>query len=273
MKKYEVTVDAIKCENSREEYMSFTKTIEAFTPCMAKNTLLSKLSADGFIEIELEAEETELHISETEEDMNNKVMQNITYGLFVLTTSYNGKDNGCIINTAIQITTDPGRISIAVNNDNYTRDLIDDSCRFNVSLISEDADFELFKHFGFASGRDTDKFADFPDYMKAANGVPYITKGTNGYISCEVEQKIVLETHTIFIARITDAEKISEVPSVSYAYYHKNIKPAPSAKVEKGKTVWRCKVCGYEYEGETLPEGFVCPLCKHPASDFEKITG
>ena len=205
--------------------------------------------------------------------MDNKTMYKLSYGLFVLTASEDGKDNGCIINTAIQVTSNPNRISIAVNKANATHDMILRTKKFTVSVISEDADFELFKRFGFQSGRDVDKFAGFTDCKRGYNNVNYVTKGTNGFISAWVEQTIDLGTHTLFIAAVTDMEVLSNVPSATYTYYQNHIKPKPQpveAKAE-GKTAWRCTVCGYIYEGEELPGDFICPLCKHPASDFEKI--
>ena len=203
--------------------------------------------------------------------MDKKAMHNLTYGLFVLTTELNGKQNGCIINTAAQVTSEPNRISIAVNKANYTHDMIKESGKFTVSIISENATFDLFRHFGFVTGKEVDKFADFKDYKEGENKIPYITKGTNAYISAEVEKVEELDTHTLFIGRVTDMEVLSEDPSATYTYYMENIKPKPEKTQKNGKTIWRCTICGYEYEGEELPEDFICPLCKHPASDFEKV--
>ena len=200
--------------------------------------------------------------------MDNKVMFNITYGLYVLTANEKGKDNGCIINTLSQVTSTPNRISITVNKSNHTHDMIKNTKKFNVSLLTEETSFDLFKHFGFQTGKDTDKFADYEGYARAENGIVYLTKYANSFISGDVVQEIDLGTHTMFIADAADGQVISDVPSVSYGYYHKNIKPAPEAKKAGG---WRCKICGYVYEGDELPADFVCPLCKHPASDFEKI--
>ncbi|MCR4923642.1 MAG: flavin reductase [Lachnospiraceae bacterium] len=204
--------------------------------------------------------------------MDKKTMYNLSYGLFVV-TAYNGKDNGCITNTAIQVTSEPNCISIAVNKSNFTHDMILNSGNFTVSILSQEADFELFKHFGFQSGRDVDKFADFKDCRRAENGTMIITRGTNGYISAKVVKTVELSTHTLFIAEVTDMEVLSKVPSATYEYYQNNIKPKPDAvgKTKDGQTIWRCKICGYEYVGEELPEDFICPICKHPASDFEKI--
>lgn len=207
--------------------------------------------------------------------MNEKTMFQLTYGLYVLTTKEGEKDNGCIINTAMQVTSTPNCIAIAVNKANLTHDMILKTKAFNLSIISEAASFELFKRFGFQSGRDVDKFAGFSAFQRKENGVPYITKGTNGFISAWVKQTVDLGTHTLFIAQVTDMDILSEVPSVTYGYYQKNIKPAPEKKgtTADGKTIWRCVICGYEYVGEELPEDFICPICKHPASDFEKISG
>lgn len=200
-------------------------------------------------------------------------MFKLTYGLFVLTVKNDNKQNGCIINTATQVTVEPNRISIAVNKMNYTHDMIMESKKFNISIISQDAKMELLKRFGFQTGRDVDKFAEYTKYKKASNDVNYITEDTNAYISAEVEQTIDLGTHTLFIANVTDMEVLSEVPSLTYEYYQNHIKPQPvsSSDNREDKTVWRCSVCGHEYKGEELPKDYVCPLCKHPASDFERV--
>ena len=203
--------------------------------------------------------------------MDKKAMYNLSYGLFVLTARRGDKDNGCIINTAGQVTSAPNRISITVNKENFTHDMIRDTGKFNVSILSEKADFSLFRHFGFQSGGTADKFADYSACERSANGLYYITEGTNAYISAAVEQTVDLGTHTMFIAAVEDMEVLSREPSATYAYYQSSIKPKPETKAEK--TVWRCTVCGYVYEGEELPADFICPLCKHPASDFEKVSG
>lgn len=204
--------------------------------------------------------------------MDKKAMYKLSYGLFVLTSALNGKDNGCIVNTAIQVTSEPNQISIAVNKSNYTQELIQKSKIFNISVLSEAASFETFRHFGFQSGRDVDKFADYTECKRSANGLYYVTAGTNAYISASVEKTIDLGSHRLFIASVEDMELLSDAASATYAYYQSEIKPKPAKAVGAGKTAWRCTVCGYTYEGETLPDGFICPLCKHPASDFEKVT-
>lgn len=195
-------------------------------------------------------------------------MFNIPYGLYVVTTNSEGKDNGCISNTVIQVTAEPNRISVALNKANLTTEMIAKSMKLTVSIISESASFDLFKHFGFQSGRDTNKFADFTDCKQLENGTMAITAGTNAYISATVCKSIDVGTHIIFIAEVTEMEVISDDKTATYDYYQQNIKPKPQ---KPKKTIWRCRICGYEYEGEELPADFICPICKHPASDFEKI--
>ncbi|MBR1477519.1 MAG: flavin reductase [Lachnospiraceae bacterium] len=205
--------------------------------------------------------------------MDKKAMYKLSYGLFVVTANRDGRDNGCITNTAIQVTSEPNQIALAVNKANYTHDMIMDTKKMTVSVISEAADFELFKRFGFQSGRDVDKFAGFSDCKRGANDCQIITKGTNAYISAWVKETVDLGTHTLFIAEVTDMEVLSPDKSATYEYYQENIKPKPEAvgKTADGQTVWRCRICGYEYVGEELPDDFICPICKHPASDFEKV--
>lgn len=200
-------------------------------------------------------------------------MYSLSYGLFVITANRDGRDNGCITNTVSQVTTDPNRILVAINKGNFTHDMIMDTKKFTVSVISEKADFDLFKHFGFQSGRDVDKFVDFSDYKKSRNDTMIITKGTNAYISADVEQCIDLGSHTLFIARVTESDTLTDDKSATYTYYQEHIKPKPEkvGTTNDGQTVWRCKICGYEYVGEELPDDFICPVCKHPASDFEKV--
>jgi flavin reductase (DIM6/NTAB) family NADH-FMN oxidoreductase RutF len=198
-------------------------------------------------------------------------MNFISYGLFVATTAFEGKHNGCITNTAIQVTTTPNQITVAINKQNYTNELVKKSKLLNISIISQKADFELFKHFGFQTGREVDKFNGYNDYKIASNGVSYITKGVNAVIVAKVVQEIELETHTIFVCAVEDSFVIDETPSATYEYYFSNIKPKPQVKKEK-KTTWRCSICTYEVEAEDLPDDFICPLCKHPKSDFEKVT-
>lgn len=205
--------------------------------------------------------------------MNKKAMYKLSYGLFILTARDGNKDNGCIINTAIQAASIPNQISICVNKANYTHDMIQKTGEFTVSVISQEASFELFKHFGFQSGRDVNKFDGFSFAKRGKNDIFYVTQGTNAYISVKVEKTEDLGSHTMFIGKITDMDVLSDTPSATYEYYMNNIKPKPEAvgKTAEGEIIWRCTICGYEYVGEELLEDFICPLCKHPASDFEKI--
>ena len=204
--------------------------------------------------------------------MDNQALFKLSYGLFVLTARDGEKDNGCIINTAIQVASTPNQLSICVNKTSHTHDMIVKTGIFTVSILNQKASFDIFKRFGFASGRDVDKFADYAECKRGDNGVYYITESTNAYISVKVSKTEDLGSHTMFVGEITDMEILGEEPSVTYAYYFQHIKPKPEASASpSGKTVWRCKICGYEYEGEEIPEDYICPICKHPASDFEKV--
>lgn len=209
--------------------------------------------------------------------MNNNALEKLSYGLFVLTANENGKDNGCIINTAIQSASSPKMLTFSVSNANYTRDMIARTGKFSLSVISENADFDLFRHFGFSSGKDVDKFENFTDCRHDENGLLYITRGTCAYLSANVTQTLDLGSHTIFVGELLSSAVLSDVPPATYAYYHEHIKPKPNDESdtvqakEGGKVVWHCKICGYEYEGEILPDDYICPLCKHPAEDFEKV--
>ena len=205
--------------------------------------------------------------------MNEKAMHKLSYGLFVLTARDGDRDNGCIVNTAIQAASAPNQLSVCVNKANYTNEMIQKTGKFVVSIISQGAEFDLFKHFGFQSGRDVNKFDGFTDYARCENGLCYITKGTNAYISVTVTGTQDLGSHTMFVGTIDDMEILSDERSATYEYYFENIKPKPQAvgETQDGKTIWRCTICGYEYVGDELPKDFVCPICKHPASDFEKI--
>lgn len=208
-----------------------------------------------------------------EAKMDAKAMYALSYGLFVVTAREDGFDNGCITNTVAQVTTDPNRITLAVNKQNLTHDMIVRTKRFTASVISESATFELFRRFGFQSGRDVNKFDSYAPVRRMANGNLAVLEGTCAVLCGEVESCVDLGTHTLFVARVTEMEVLTRDPAATYAYYHAHIKPKPEAvgKTEDGQTVWRCRICGYEYVGEELPEDFICPLCKHPASDFEKV--
>lgn len=200
--------------------------------------------------------------------MDNKAMYKLTYGLFILTARDGEKDNGCIVNTVSQVTTEPNRITVAVNKKNYTHDMIAKTGVFNVSVLTENSKFETYKHWGFQSGADADK-AEAIAFKRAKNGVIYLADETNAFICAKVISATDLGTHTLFLADVTDCGVISEDESVTYSYYQKNIKKAPNAAEKKKGFI--CTVCGYVYEGDTLPDDFICPWCKHPASDFKAV--
>ena len=196
--------------------------------------------------------------------MDKKALFKLSYGLFVLSARENGKDNGCIINTATQLTDSPCTISIAVNKENYTHDMVLRTGEFNLSVLSQEAVFWVFQHYGFQSGRTVDKFASIPE-ARTANGLRYVEGCTIAVISGKVFSTVDCGSHTLFIAEVTEAKVLSDEPSMTYQYYFDNVKPKPAAQ---GK--WVCKICGYVHEGDDLPADFICPWCKHPASDFEK---
>lgn len=208
--------------------------------------------------------------------IEKQAMYKLTYGLFVLTTTDGEKQNGCIVNTVSMITDSPKRITVYVNKANYSEELLRKTGVFNVSVLTEKTPFEVFKQFGFCSGRDTDKYAE-KAYPKTENGLYYLPEYANAVLSAKVVDAYDYGTHTLFVAEVTEAKTLNEDKSVTYEYYQSNIKPKPempksedTAQAKKGGK-WVCKICGYVHEGEELPEDFICPWCKHPAEDFEKI--
>ncbi len=204
--------------------------------------------------------------------IDTNVMRQLSYGLFVLTSKVGDKDNGCIVNVAVQVTENPMRVVIAVNKNNLTHDQILESGIFNLNILTEQTPMDVFRHFGFQSGRNVDKFKDCKERLQSANGVLYLPKYINGYISGKVIQTIDLTTHTMFIAEVSEAVKFSNEPSLTYAYYHQYVKPKPApAPVAENTTRWVCQICGYIYEGEEVPDDFICPWCKHGKADFVKM--
>ena len=202
--------------------------------------------------------------------IEKEAMYKLTYGLFVLTTTDGEKQNGCIVNTVSMITDSPKRITVFVNNGNYSAELLKKTGIFNVSVLTESAPFDIFKQFGFSSGRDTDKCAG-GRYATSENGLYYLPEHTNAVLSAKVVDSYDYGSHTLFVAEVTEAKTLSSEKSVSYEYYLNHIKPKPEAKKESAGKKWVCKICGYEYEGEELPPDYICPICKHPAEDFELI--
>lgn len=201
--------------------------------------------------------------------MDNRAFFKIGYGLYILSAHEDGKDNACVINTVTQVTTDPCRMTLAVNKLNRTHDMIRETGLFNVSILTQKAPFGLFRHFGYQSGKNVDKFVGRND-PRSENGLVYLDGGANAFMSGKLVSATDLGTHTLFLADVTEARLLSDDDSVTYDYYQKKIKPAPTPSAEKKKG-WRCRICGYVYENEELPPDFICPLCKHGASDFERI--
>ena len=202
--------------------------------------------------------------------IDGAAMNKLSYGLFVLTSREGDKDNGCIINTAQMLTDSPKRVTIAVNRQNLSRDMIARTGLFNLSVLTEEVPFKVFERFGFVSGRDADKFAGCDCDVRTANGLRYVPKYTNAVISCRVVESHDYDTHTLFVAEVVEARTLSDQPSITYAYYfaHTKPKPQPTDTPKKG---FVCKICGYVYEGDALPEDYVCPLCKHGPEDFEPL--
>lgn len=202
--------------------------------------------------------------------IEKEAMYKLTYGLFVLVTQDGDKQNGCIVNTVSMLTDNPKRITVFVNKSNYTEQLMRKTGVFNVSVLTESTPFSVFERFGFQSGRDVDKFAG-ESYPKTENGLYYLPQYTNAVLSAKVIDALDYGTHTLFVAEVTEAKTLTQEKSVTYEYYQTNIKPKPAAKPADGKKKWVCKVCGYVYEGEEMPDDFICPWCKHPKEDFELV--
>lgn len=201
--------------------------------------------------------------------MDTKVLYNLTYGVYLLSAKDENQDNACIINTAVQVANNPTRISIAVIKDNLTNDIIAKTGKFNLSPITTQAPFSLFQHFGMQSGRAVNKFENFQDVKRSANGLYYLTKYANAFLSFDVTQSLDLGSHILYIGELKDGEVLSNDTLCTYGYYQTEIKnTAPKQETKKG---WQCKVCNYIYEGEELPENYVCPICKHGPEDFEKL--
>jgi flavin reductase (DIM6/NTAB) family NADH-FMN oxidoreductase RutF len=199
--------------------------------------------------------------------MNTNALSKIGYGLYVLISREGDKDNGCIINTVNQLTSNPCQIGVAVNKQNYTCGMIERTRKLNISILTENTNFMLFKTFGYQSGASINKFEEFPFVERSPNGLFYLTKSSNSYLSAYVQQMIDLGSHILFIAQLVSAEILNEEPTVTYDFYQKNIKQTTANSISKG---WRCKICGYIYEKEILPPDYICPICKHGAIDFEK---
>ncbi len=191
----------------------------------------------------------------------------IGYGLYVVTSNDGKKDNGLIVNTVTQVTNTPNRIAVTINKDNYSHHVIKHTGKMNINCLTVDAPFSVFEKFGFVSGRNTDKFKG-DEVLRSDNGLIFLPRYINSFMSLKVEQYVDLDTHGMFICSVTEARVLSDRETMTYNYYQANVKPKPQTEGKKG---YVCKICGYIHEGDTLPDDFICPLCKHPASDFEAI--
>ncbi len=234
-------------------------------------TIKSALNEDSSAQLEALADELcRNYIAQDSETANKNdltALFNIGYGLYVITSNDGKKDNGLIVNTVSQVTNTPNRIAVTINKENYSHHVIKQSGIMNLNCLSIDAPFAVFEAFGFRSGRNTDKFADC-EPLRSDNGLVFLPRYINSFMSLKVEQYIDLDTHGMFICTITESRVISNVETMTYTYYQNNVKPKPETEGKKG---YVCKVCGYVYEGDELPADFICPLCKHGASDFEPI--
>ena len=204
---------------------------------------------------------------ETADKNNLDALFNIGYGLYVVTSNDGKKDNGLIVNTVTQVTSTPNRIAVTINKDNYSHHVIRQTGKMNINCLSVDAPFSVFENFGFQSGRAADKFRDITP-LRSDNGLAFLPKYINSFMSLKVEQYLDLDTHGMFICSVTESRVITDAETMTYSYYHDNVKPKPDTEGKKG---YVCKICGFVYEGHPLPDDFVCPLCKHGASDFEEI--
>lgn len=207
--------------------------------------------------------------------MDNKAFFKFSYGLYVISAQADGKTSGCVANTLQQVTSSPARLSITLNKDNFTEQLIEKSGYFNGVVLSKNVDMDVIRRFGFQSGKDVQKYEDI-ESKKDGHGIPYIQQDATAYFSCKVVDHLDLGTHVLFIGEVVEAEVMSEDEVMTYAYYHQvkngaTPKNAPSYQEEVEKVGWRCSICGYIYEGENLPADYICPLCKATAAVFEKL--
>ena len=193
----------------------------------------------------------------------------IGYGLYVITTQDGEKDNGCIVNTVMQVTSNPTLVAVAINKQNYTCDIVRKTGRMNVNCLTQDTPFDVFRNFGFQSGRNADKFGT-EKYRRSDNGLIVLPEHVGAFLSLAVEQSMDLGSHILFLCSVNESQVIEKAENMTYSYYQSHVKPKPQ-KQEQKKKGYVCKICGYVYEGDTLPDDFICPICKHGAEDFEPL--
>ena len=234
-------------------------------------SIRSALNKDSLAQLDAMADELCMEYLARQNDTANKndmtALFKIGYGLYVVTSHDGKKDNGLIVNTVSQVSDNPKRISVTINKENYSHHVIKQTGKMNVNCLTVDAPFSVFEKFGFVSGRNVDKFAG-ETVLRSDNGLVFLSKYINSFMSLTVENYVDLGSHGMFICLIDEARVISDKDTMTYSFYHENVKPKPETEGKKG---YVCKICGYVYEGEPLPDDFICPLCKHPASDFEPI--
>ena len=233
--------------------------------------ILSSLQKESKEQVEALARELTREYLEQNEETANKndlsALFRIGYGLYVVTSNDGRRDNGLIVNTVTQVTSAPNRVAVCISKENYSHHVIRQTGQMNVNCLTIDAPFALFENFGFRSGRNADKF-DSVKILRSDNGLVFLPQYINAFLSLRVEQYLDFDTHGLFVCAVTEARVLSDRESMTYAYYQEHVKPKPATE---GKQGYVCKVCGYVYEGKTLPEDFICPLCKHGAADFEAI--
>ena len=251
MKNTEIIGDTISIKSSLKE--DYVQSVEV----LSKDIASSVLSIDA-------------DLSNDTSSVEQNAMFALSYGLYLVTAKDNSRDNGCIVNTVIQVTDSPKQISVTINKANLTHDMILKSGMFNVSVLTIEASYNVYKHFGFQSGREVDKLCDYSSKERSGNGLVYITDVSNAFLSARVVKTTDLGTHTEFVAVVTEAKKISDSASATYQYYFDSVKPKPIIKQKKKGFI--CKICGYIYEGDVLPADFICPLCKHGVEDFEPLS-
>lgn len=225
--------------------------------------------------------------------MNQNALFQIGYGLYLVAANENGKDNACIVNTVMQVTQNPVRLLVSISNQNLTHDMVKNTDKLTISVLTEKTPFSVYSHFGYQSGKQVDKFEDFEDVTRCANGCYRLNRNSSAYFCGTVSESFALDTHTMFLVEVTDADIVSSQTPVTYDFYQKYVKQPYKPTAKKPETTkatgdnanaestneaggivtnsFVCKICGYIYEGDSLPEDFICPICKHGATDFEKL--
>ena len=266
-RKYSIIENGSWAPNSGKLMIEKLSTLKGFEMVGEKFTFKSAIKPEDVEKLDVLAKQIAESVGV--KPLPKSALYDLTYGLFVLGTENDGKQNGCIINTVNQVASNPDKLMISVNKANYSAETLIKTKKANLSILTTKTPFDVFKRFGFQSGRNVDKYDGFSNVEKANNGINYLTRFANAYISVEVIEVLDLGSHYGFICSIVDSKVLNDDESLTYAYYMREIKPQ-TTKTNKKKG-WVCKICGYVYEGEVLPKDFICPICKHGAEDFEEI--